>query len=65
MAGSPRHGPDRDYVLRGQIVPGATNRASSLNRVVLKQCSQVLVGLLPPMLRVAIEHGAHDYWPPL
>ncbi len=56
---------DRVYVLRGQIVHGAAIRGSSLNRAVLKQCSQVLEGLLPPMLHLAIEHGAHDDWPPL
>ncbi len=56
---------DRVYVLRGQIVHGAATRGSKLNRVVLKQCSEVLEGLLPPMLCLAIEHGAHDNWPPL
>jgi hypothetical protein len=56
---------DRVYVLRGQIVHGAATRGSSLNRAVLQQCGQVLEGLLPPMLRLAIEHGAHDNWPAL
>ncbi|HEV2969840.1 MAG TPA: hypothetical protein VGY55_07610 [Pirellulales bacterium] len=56
---------DRFYVLRGQIVHGAATRGSSLNRAVLKQCSQVLEGLLPQMPHLAIEHGAHDNSPPL
>jgi hypothetical protein len=56
---------DRVYVLRGQIVPGAATRGSILNRAVLQQCGQVLEGLLPPMLHLAIERGAHDDWPPL
>ena len=56
---------DRVYVLRGQIVHGAATRGSKLNRAVLRQCSQVLEGLLPPTLNLAIEHGAHDDWPPL
>ena len=56
---------DRVYVLRGQIVHGAATRGSSLNRAALQQCSQVLEGLLPPMLHLAVEHGAHDDWPPL
>ena len=56
---------DRVYVLRGQIVHGAATRGSSLNRAVLKQCSQVLESLFPSMLHLAIEHGAHDDWPPL
>ena len=54
---------DRVCVLRGQIVHGAATRGSSLNRAVLRQCSQVLEGLLPPILYLAIEHGAHDDWP--
>ncbi len=45
---------DRVYLLRGQIV----TRGSSLNRAVLRQCSQGLEGLLPPILHLAIEHGA-------
>ena len=48
---------DRVYVLRGQIVHGAATRGSKLNRAVLKQSGQVLEGLLPPMLHLAIEHG--------
>ena len=47
---------DRVYVLRGQIVHGAATRGSSLNRAVLKQCSQVLEGLLPPVLHLTIGH---------
>ncbi len=46
---------DRVYVFCGQIVHGAATRGSSLNPAVLRQCSQVLEGLLPPMLHVAIE----------
>jgi hypothetical protein len=57
VAGSPHHGRRSDLCARGQIVPGATNRASSLNRAVLQQCSQVMEGLLPLMLHLAIEHG--------
>jgi hypothetical protein len=56
---------DRVYVLRGQIVHGAATRGSNLNRAVLSRYNQVLEGLLPPMLHLAIEHGAHDDWPPL
>jgi hypothetical protein len=48
-------------VLRGQIVQGAATRGSRLNWAVLKQCSQVLEGLLPPMLHLTIEHGAQRY----
>jgi hypothetical protein len=43
------------YVVRGQIVHGAATCGSSLNWAVLKLYSQVLEGLLPPMLHVAIE----------
>jgi hypothetical protein len=46
---------DLVYVLRGQIVHGAATRGCSLNPAVLKQCRQVVEGLLPPMLHVAIE----------
>jgi hypothetical protein len=56
---------DRVYVLRGQIVHGAATRGSSLNPAVLSRCHQVLEGLLPAILHLAIEHGANDDWPPL
>jgi hypothetical protein len=56
---------DRIYVLRGQIFHGAATRGSSLNRTSLRHSNQVLEGLLPTMLHLAIEHGTHDNWPPL
>ena len=56
---------ERAYLLGGLIDHGATTRGRSRNRAVLKQYSQVLEGLLLPMLHLAIEHGAHDDWPPL
>ena len=48
---------ERAYLLGGLIDHGATTRGRSRNRAVLKQYSQVLEGLLPPMLHLAIEHG--------
>lgn len=53
------------YVLRGQIVHGAATRGSRLNRDTLLQAVELFEGFLVPMLHLAVEHGAHDDWPPL
>lgn len=56
---------ERIYVLRGQIVHGAATRGSSLNRASLAACQKLLLEVLPTILTITLEHGAHDNWPPL
>ncbi|MCX5658366.1 MAG: HEPN domain-containing protein [Planctomycetota bacterium] len=56
---------DRLYVLRGQIVHGASSGGSSLNRTTLRHCQVLLEQVMPVVLHVAIEHGCHDDWPEL
>lgn len=56
---------ERIYVLRGQIVHGASTRGSRLNRATLARCRKVLEALMAAILPLVIERMAHDDWPPL
>lgn len=56
---------DRLFVLRGQIVHGASTGGSRLNRASLRYCLQMLQLLVPPIQQVVIEHGCNDDWPDL
>ena len=56
---------DRVYVLRSQIVHGAATRNSRLNRDTLREVIRLFEAVLHPVLRVVVEHGAHDVWPTL
>lgn len=56
---------ERIYVLRGQIVHGASTRGSRLNRATLARCRKVLEALVAAILPLVIERMAHDDWPPL
>lgn len=56
---------DRLYVLRGQIVHGASSGGSSLNRTALRHCLTTIEQFLPGILHLVIEHGAHERWPEL
>jgi hypothetical protein len=55
----------RMFVLRGQIVHGASTGGSRLNRTSLRHCSDLLERLVPVILHIVIEHGANDDWPAL
>jgi hypothetical protein len=55
----------RLYVLRGQIVHGASSGGSRLNRTSLRYCLELLTIFVPVILEIAIEHGCHDDWPEL
>jgi len=52
----------RIYLIRCQIVHGAANHGSRLNRDSLRHCSVVLGHLLGGMIRVMIDHGADEDW---
>lgn len=56
---------DRLFVLRGQIVHGASTGGSSLNRSSVKYSLELLSLLVPVTIEILIEHGATDDWPDL
>nr|AUN37414.1 hypothetical protein [uncultured bacterium] len=56
---------ERIYVLRGQIVHGASTRGSRLNKLTLARCRRVLETLMSAVLPLVIDRMAHDDWPPL
>jgi len=55
----------RLFVLRGQIVHGASTGGSKLNRGSLKYCLQLLEIFVPVIQHIAIECGRGDEWPDL
>jgi hypothetical protein len=56
---------ERLFVLRGQIVHGASTGGSRLNRTAIKNGVLLLGALVPFAQYVAIEHGCGDDWPEL
>jgi hypothetical protein len=56
---------DRMFVLRGQIVHGASTGGSKLNRRGLNYCLLMLEMLVPMIQRTVIDHGCNDDWPAL
>jgi len=55
----------RLFVLRGQIVHGASTGGSKLNRGSLKYCLQLLEIFVPVVQHIVIESGRGDDWPEL
>jgi len=53
---------DRLYVLRNQLLHGASTKGSSLNRRPLRECGNLLAELLAVMLVVMIEQGVATDW---
>ncbi len=53
---------ERIYLLRCQLVHGASTYNSSLNRVSLGRCITMMGHLLPAILLVWIDHGADEDW---
>jgi len=53
---------ERIYFLRCQIVHGASTHNSSLNRDAVKQCTQMMLQLMPVFLQVWIQRGATEDW---
>ena len=53
---------ERVYLLRCQLVHGASSHGSRLNRTSLKRCIMMLGLLLPAILNMWIESGADEDW---
>lgn len=53
---------DRLYVMRNQVMHGASTKGSSLNRRTLQGSGGILLDLLPEMLAVMIERGIEHDW---
>ncbi len=56
---------DRIYLLRCQLVHGASTHGGGLNRDAIDRCSRMLGQLVPTILLVIIDHGADEDWGPL
>jgi hypothetical protein len=50
------------YLLRCQLVHGAATFGSRLNRIALRQCTNIMRLLLTAMLLVWVDHGADEDW---
>jgi len=53
---------DRLYVMRNQLLHGASTKGSKLNRRPLREAGNLLIELLAVMLGVVIDHGAGEDW---
>ncbi len=53
---------ERIYLLRCQLVHGASTYNSSLNRTASRRCTQMMNHLLRAMLWIWIENGADEDW---
>lgn len=53
---------DRIYLLRCQLVHGASTYNSHLNRISLRHCSTMMALLIPSMMLVLADHGADEDW---
>ena len=53
---------ERVYLIRCQLIHGAATFGSKLNRRSLKNCSQMMMHLLPAIMLVLVEHGADEDW---
>jgi hypothetical protein len=52
----------RVYLLRCQVVHGASTHGSQLNRVSLGRCITLMDHLLCTVLQIWIDHGADEDW---
>lgn len=55
----------RLYVLRGQIVHGASTGGSRLNRTPLRHAIELMSLLVPQIVEIVIARGCNDDWPEL
>lgn len=53
---------DRLYVLRNQLLHGASTKGSRLNRRPLREAGNLLIDLVAEMLGVMITHGIDEGW---
>lgn len=56
---------DRLYILRGQIVHGASTSGSKLNRPAITAAVELLQALVPLVIHLVIENHCGDDWPAL
>jgi hypothetical protein len=54
---------ERRYVLRGQLVHGASTGGGNLNRKPLSYCLTLLTEVLPLVIHLVLEHGCNNDWP--
>lgn len=54
---------DRLYVMRQQLMHGASTKGSKLNRLNLDRSARLLLRLVPLILEITIRHGLHHPWP--
>ena len=55
----------RIFMLRGQIVHGASTSGSKLNRQTISDCVQFLQRFVPVAINLSIDPGINAEWPPL
>lgn len=55
----------RIFMLRGQIVHGASTSGSKLNRQTISDCLQFLQRFVPVAINLSIDPGMNAAWPPL
>lgn len=53
---------DRLYVMRNQVMHGASTKGSKLNRRPLREAGNLLIELLAAFLDVMIAHGVREDW---
>ena len=53
---------ERIYLLRCQVVHGASTYGSQLNRDALKHCTGMMRLMIPAILTVWINHGVDQDW---
>jgi hypothetical protein len=53
---------ERLYVMRNQVMHGASTKGSKLNRRAMRECGTLLVELIQTMLAVVIERGVGEDW---
>ena len=56
---------ERLFILRGQLVHGASTAGSKLNREALKRSLRFLEHLVPVIIYVVLERGKDEKWPEL
>ena len=54
--------PDLIYLMRCQLVHGASTYGGKLNRTSLRRCTTMLEHLVRAVLQVLIDHGADEDW---
>ncbi|MCA9251030.1 MAG: HEPN domain-containing protein [Phycisphaerae bacterium] len=53
---------ERLYVMRNQVMHGASTKGSKLNRRAMRECGTLLLEMIQSLLEVMIEHGVGEDW---